>query len=168
MTTREEIIEDVIGIEAGYVNHPGDGGGRTIYGISEGHWPEMWKHGTPARDQAVPFYIREFWNPLRCGDFDSMNIAAELFEAAVNCGKHTAAGYLQKAYNSLRPPEWTTLQVDGVVGPFTLKAVNQMCERYEAALFNGCNCLQGAEYLKVKPATFNRGWLGKRIRSMKG
>ena len=64
--------------------------------------------------------------------------------------------------------EITLDDLHGVVGRYTTRAINAMCERYEAALFNGCNCLQGVEYLKAKPATFNRGWLGKRIRAMRG
>jgi lysozyme family protein len=165
--TRDKIIAEVIGIESGYSNHPDDPGGRTIYGISETHHPEMWEDGPPTPAQAVLFYAEDFWEPLRCDDFDSAKIAAELFEASVLSGRHTATGWLQTAYNQICPPEWLRLEVDGMVGPYTLRAINHMCERYEAALYNGMNTLQGAYLMRTEKRTFVRGWLAKRIRTMK-
>src|SRR5687768_3546522 len=93
-----QAIDELIGSEGGYVNHPADRGGPTRFGITEavarshGYGGDM--RSLPRAD-AVTIYRRLYW--LRPG-FDRVaerapKVAAELFDTAVNMGPETAVGF---------------------------------------------------------------------------
>ncbi|CAA9545731.1 MAG: GH108 [uncultured Sphingosinicella sp.] len=102
----DELIDEVIGREGGYSNHPADRGGPTRWGVTEA---VARAHGFAGdmrsfpREEAVAIYRRIYW--LRPG-FDRVAelapaIAAELFDTGVNMGPEVAAGFLQRALNAL-------------------------------------------------------------------
>jgi lysozyme family protein len=101
-----ELIDEVIGREGGYSNHPADKGGATRWGVTEavarahGYRGEMRFY---PREEAVAVYHRLYW--LRPG-FDRVaeqapKLAAELFDTGVNMGPEIATGFLQRALNAL-------------------------------------------------------------------
>ena len=102
----EQLIDDVIGREGGYSNHPADRGGATRWGITEavarahGYGGDM---KTFPRDEAVALYKRIYWTRPgidRIGDLAPF-IAAEMFDTGVNMGPGIAVSFLQRALNAL-------------------------------------------------------------------
>lgn len=80
----------VVGMEGYKSDDPNDPGGRTIWGISEKHHPEVvakiWDMpADKAKKEAEKFYRAEYWNAVRGDDLpDGHDIMA--FDAAVNQG----------------------------------------------------------------------------------
>lgn len=121
----------------------------------------------PQLNQMVKdFYMREFWNRLRLGEFNSQAVANEMFDTAVNVGVGTAANWLQRSLNLLNRNQrsWPDMQVTGVVGPITLQRVNSLSTLDTNALFNLLNIFQGQHYINISERDrtqeeFMRGWL---------
>jgi lysozyme family protein len=170
-----EAAAEIKEIEAGYVDHPSDPGGKTRWGISEwlarayGYNGEMKNLSWP---KAKEIYYKEYWTRNKYNKIKNRQIAGEVFEQAVNLPiielrerKVLKANvYLQKAYNLVTRKKQIT--VDGLIGPQTLKAINS-CSRVIAFL-NLLNGLQAKHYLEVvekypKLRSFVVGWFNKRI-----
>jgi len=126
----DALIEEVIGREGGYTNHPADKGGATRWGVTEkvarahGYAGDM--RAFP-RGEAVRIYRRIYW--LRPG-FDRVaehapKVAAELFDTGVNMGPPVAAGFLHRALNALnrREADYPDMPVDRRIGPRTIEAL---------------------------------------------
>jgi lysozyme family protein len=179
MTTIDELIEDIIDREGGYVNHPADRGGATNWGITEavarrqGYVGDM--RAMPQSDAAA-IYKRLYWLSPR---FDAIaerapKLAAELFDTGVNMGTGTATAFLQRALNALNREgrDFPDLRVDRAVGPATLAALDAFLKTRgkaaEAVLLKAVDALQGAHYLTIAEArpsqeAFVYGWLANRI-----
>jgi lysozyme family protein len=175
----EELIEEVIGREGGYSNHPADRGGPTRWGVTEAvaraHGYDGDMRAYP-RQEAVAVYRRIYW--LRPG-FDRVaeiapRIAAELFDTGVNMGPEVAAGFLQRALNALNrgAADYDDVPVDRRVGAATLAALGGFMARRgaagEAVLLKAVEALQGERYLRLaeqRPANeaFLYGWLANRL-----
>lgn len=146
MTQIDELIDDLIGREGGYANHPADRGGPTHWGITEavarrqGYVGEM--RALPRCDAAA-IYKRLYWLKPR---FDAVAahapaLAAELFDTGVNMGTGTATAFLAKR---------------GAGG--------------ERVLLKAVEALQGAHYINIAEArpsqeAFVYGWLANRVGS---
>tara|TARA_R100000908_G_C3756416_1_gene151184 strand:- start:7380 stop:7862 length:483 start_codon:yes stop_codon:yes gene_type:complete len=145
-----EIIEDVIEKEGGYVNDPDDPGGETKYGISKKAFPkEDIKNLTIVR--AKDIYYNKYWKPSK-----SYLIPDELqhiyFDMCVNFGIIGAGKVLQRAINGKYK---AGLELDGRVGPKTLKAVKNL----EADRLRAYRVLKFAEIVVKKP-TQEKYWFG--------
>ena len=119
----DELIEDVIEREGGYVDHPADRGGADQLGHDRRR--SRGGRAMPAtcarcrKSDAAAIYKRLYWLAPR---FDAVaerapKLAAELFDTGVNMGTGTASGFLQRALNALnrkaadypdigRPADW--------------------------------------------------------------
>ena len=178
--TRDDIINEVIGIEGGYVDHPNDPGGRTNYGITEavarahGYDGSMDELTAP---MARYIYQKGYWDKLRLDDVHALdvNVAYEVFDTAVNMGIGTAGKLLQRALNALNNAEklYKDIAVDGAVGPATiaaLKAYLDIPKGYiRPNLIKALNCLQGARYIEIvekreASEVFLAGWLAQRVK----
>jgi lysozyme family protein len=176
----EELIDELIEREGGYVNHPADKGGPTRYGITEAvaraHGYAGAMAGLP-RELAVAIYLRLYWLRPR---FDQVagrapRVAAELFDTGANMGPAVAATFLQRALTALNRggSDFPDLTPDGRVGPATLNALDAFLEvrgsdRGETVLLRALEALQGERYLRLaekRPANeaFLYGWLANRI-----
>ena len=175
----ESLIDEVIGREGGYSNHPSDTGGATRWGVTEavarahGYRGDMRAY---PRDDAVEVYRRIYW--LRPG-FDRIAehapaVAAELFDTGVNMGPEVAAGFLQRALNALNrgASDYADIAVDRRVGPTTVAALQAFLARRgaggETVLLKAIEALQGERYLRLaeqRPANeaFLYGWLANRL-----
>jgi lysozyme family protein len=175
----DELINDVIGREGGYSNHPADRGGPTRWGVTEavarahGYTGDMRAY---PRVEAAEVYRRLYW--LRPG-FDRVaelapRIAAELFDTGVNMGPAVAAGFLQRALNALNrgASDYADIPVDRCIGEVTLAALKGFMDRRGAAgetvLLKAIEALQGERYLRLaeqRPANeaFLYGWLANRL-----
>ena len=176
-----DLIDDVIGREGGYGNHPADRGGATRWGVSEAvARAHGWRGDMRAfpRSEAVAIYRRAYW--VRPG-FDRVaihapRVAAELFDTGVNMGPATAAGFLQRALNALNrgARDYPDMAADGRVGDVTIAALEAFVTTRrpggEDVLLKAMEALQGERYLHLaerRPANeaFLYGWLANRVGS---
>lgn len=128
MTHFEKAIEDLLGVEGGYVNHPNDRGGPTNWGITLGVLSEWRRKKVTAedvknmkREEAIQIYKAKYWDSINLDSIKSSLIAELVFDQSVNRGPLTAAKNLQEAYNSISQI-W--LKVDGKIGPLSVSAIN--------------------------------------------
>jgi lysozyme family protein len=175
----DSLIEEVIGREGGYSNHPADTGGPTRWGVTErvarahGYVGDMRRF---PREEAIAIYRRLYW--LRPG-LDRVaehapKVAAELFDTGVNMGPAVAAGFLQRALNALNrgATDYADIPVDRRIGDATIAALAGFIARRGAAgedvLLKAIEALQGERYLRLaeqRPANeaFLYGWLANRL-----
>jgi lysozyme family protein len=175
----DQLIDEVIGREGGYSNHPADRGGATRWGVTEavarahGYRGDM--RSFP-REEAVEVYRRLYW--LKPG-FDKIalrapKVAAELFDTGVNMGPDTATAFLKRALNALNRGEvdYSDIGTTPIIDAAALSALDAfMAKRKpggEAVLIKALEALQGERYLRLaetRPANeaFLYGWLANRI-----
>ena len=176
----EQLIDELIEREGGYVTQPADKGGPTRFGITEAVARAHGYAGAMAslpRDEAVAIYRRLYWLRPR---FDQVaervpRVAAELFDTGANMGPAVAATFLQRALTALNRGgnDFPDLVPDGRVGPVTLAALDAFLEARgrrggETVLLRALEALQGERYLRLaekRPANeaFLYGWLANRI-----
>ena len=175
----DQLIDDIIGREGGYSNHPADRGGATRWGITEavarahGYKGDM--RDFP-RAEAVEVYRRIYWiRPC----FDQIaarapKIAAEMFDTGVNMGPGIATGFLKRALNALNRGEvdYDDIGTTPIIDAAALFALDAfMAKRKpngEVILLKALEALQGERYLRLaetRPANeaFLYGWLANRI-----
>ncbi|WP_010545204.1 glycoside hydrolase family 108 protein [Sphingomonas elodea] len=177
MKTIDDIIEDVLRAEGGYVNDAADRGGETNFGITiavarqNGYTGPM--RALP-RDLAKEIYRRKY---VTAPGFDklagiSMPIAAEVIDTGVNMGQSVAASFLQRALNGLNNQgrDYADIAVDGMAGPGTRAALQTYLAKRgstgETRLLRLLNALQGARYLELcemrqANEKFLFGWLDR-------
>lgn len=166
-------IGHVLEHEGGYVNHPSDPGGATKYGISLRY---LQKRGDKLgdfdgdgdidvddiRSMTVPMakatYEAGFWVPNKLGEVKSQMAATKIFDMCVNMGSKQAWKIAQRAVSAMGTP----LIDDGVVGPQTLQAINNL-NHFDYDLVISIRELQRSFYtgiMKRKPKlqAFSLGW----------
>jgi lysozyme family protein len=167
-----EALKHTFDLEGGWSDHANDRGGRTKYGITEGLWKRVRVAGDArdiadiTRSDAAEIYEAEFWRPMRCGEMPSHRVAAEMFDAAVNCGAKNATMFAQRAANTLTDGlSFLPLLIeDGRMGPLTAGRLVELARRgYEAGLLGA---LRGERYIHYRDyadrspsqRVFIRGW----------
>jgi lysozyme family protein len=175
----QQLIDEVIAREGGYVNHPADRGGATNWGITQS---VARRHGFTGPMRALPrveaaeIYQRLYWHAPR---FDAVAtrapaLAAELFDTGINMGTGTATAFLQRALNALNRngTDYPDIRTDRQIGSATLAALDAFLAKRgngaETVLLKAVDALQGAHYLRLaeaRPAqeAFVYGWLANRI-----
>jgi lysozyme family protein len=73
------------------------------------------------RDQAKQIYFVDFWAKCKCENIDDDNIATKFFDLAVHMGIPQAVKLIQRALRAAG----TQVIEDGIIGPITLKAINE-------------------------------------------
>lgn len=173
------LIDEVIAREGGFSHHPADRGGATNFGITEavaranGYAGDMRRL---PRALAESIYRRLYWERPGYAFVAEMvpEIAAELFDSAVNMGAATATGFLQRALNALNrnQKDYPDLKVDRVIGAKTLAALKAFMalrgKAGEKVLLKAIEALQGERYLALaesRPANeaFLYCWLANRV-----
>ncbi len=177
--TIDDLIEDVLEREGGYVNHPADRGGPTHWGITEavarrhGYMDDM---RVLPQSEAIAIYKQLYWH---APNFDAVAdaapaLAAELFDTGINMGTGTATGFLQRALNALNRTgaDFADITVDRNIGSATLSALHAFLKKRgrgaEAVLLKAVDALQGAHYVRLaetRPSqeAFLYGWLANRV-----
>ncbi len=144
--------------EGGYVDHPLDPGGATMFGITRATLAAV--RGRPvskaevmalSRQEAGDIYRARYWNAV-AGDELPAGLDLAVFDAGVNAGPARAARWLQ---------EVAGVEPDGVIGPLTLAAVRR---RPAATIIAGFSArrLRFLQRLSTWRA-FERGW-SRRVR----
>lgn len=175
----DSIIDELIGREGGFSDHPSDRGGATRWGITEqvarafGYGGAM--RSLP-RERAVEIYRARYWTQPRFNEVMLIlpAVAIELFDIAVNMGPSVAVRFLQRALNVLNRGgrSWPDLTVDGQIGAMTLDALRRFEQsrgrQAEAVLLRCLDGQQLVRYLEIteaRPANedFFFGWVAHRI-----
>ena len=176
----DQLIDELIDREAGFVSRAAGKGGPTCFGISEA---VARAHGYAGpmrllpREEARTICRRLYWLRPRFGEIArrSRSLAAELFDTGVNMGPAVAVTFLQRALTALNRggTDYPDLTPDGRVGPMTLFALDAFLatrgkDNGEAVLLRALDALQGERYLRLaerRPANeaFLYGWLANRI-----
>jgi lysozyme family protein len=124
MAAFDPILEKTILREGGFVLHqvPGDRGGETYAGIARRRHSDWsgWELIDEGRTGGIKklvaaFYHQRFWRPIHGHAIDDQQIAAAVFDFAVNAGPTTAIRAAQRVAG---------VGVDGLMGPITLAALN--------------------------------------------
>ena len=151
----EAAFAATLGYEGGYVNDPDDPGQETNFGISKRSYPNEDIRGLTL-ERAKELYHRDFFLRLHLDQVRG-DIAAEVFDTAVNMGPSVAISIAQRSCNYLG----SRLAVDGVVGPQT---IHELRRHAAPDLLKLLNALQLGEYIRLvdeNPAMqkYARGWL---------
>ena len=127
-TTFNEIIEEVLEHEGGYVNDPNDLGGETNFGIAKRFYQDV-DIKNLTKEQAKKIYHQDYWRPAKCDEVPA-RLRHIYFDMCVNFGRGGAVKVLQQAANAKNRNK---IDVDGGMGPMTLKAIqNVELERVRA------------------------------------
>jgi len=169
-------LEKTLKWEGGFADHPNDPGGATNYGISlrtlrqlDDEAFDVDGDGDIDADDvrqfqlkhAKKFYRKYFWKH-EYDQIESREVAAKIFDMAVNMGERQAVKLVQRAVNFTRHLLTTQrLAVDGDIGPLTVNAINTcraevLLEAIQAAQAEFYFRLTGA---KPSRKVFLLGWL---------
>jgi lysozyme family protein len=149
MSIFDTIFERLMKHEGGYVNHPSDPGGETMYGVTKrvaqahGYYGDMRKL---PKETAKQITEKSYYKAVKGDELDRL-IAWQLTDAAYNHGKRQAVKFLQRAVGA---------SDDGLIGPRTLAAVAAMDKNDVVLLFNA-ERLEFFTNLKIWQ-TFGKGW----------
>ncbi|MBB5210116.1 glycoside hydrolase family 108 protein [Microbulbifer hydrolyticus] len=115
-----EAVEKTIIREGGskYTNDKDDPGGETKFGISKRAFPDL-DIKNLTKPQAEDTYKTYYWDKIFGDQIQSQIIAENYFDTAVNMGAVTATKLVQVSLE---------LEVDGIIGPNTLAALNNCDE----------------------------------------
>lgn len=173
----DQMIDHTIGKEGGYVNHPADRGGPTIWGVTErvarangynGRMQDM------PRSVAVAIYRAEY--AIKPGFMKVAEIfpelGAEMFDTGVNMGPSWPSKWLQEWLNALNSggQHYADIGEDGKIGPATLKALRaykaKRGEEGGRRLVKALNGDQAVRYKQIARANpsqeaFVYGWLDR-------
>ena len=117
MKNFDEIIEQVLEHEGGYVNDPKDLGGETKYGITKRFYPDVDIKNLTV-EQAKEIYRKDYWDKNRVESLPQ-NLWHIFFDMCVNMGRRTAVKVLQRAAVN----RGRDIEVDGGLGPMTIGAL---------------------------------------------
>lgn len=181
--TIDEMIEGILDREGGFVDHPSDPGGATMYGITQkvaranGYAGPM--RSLP-KSTAIDIYRREYIEKpgfLAIAEIDPL-VAEELIDSGVNAGPQRARLWFQQALNALnrRQRDYPDIAEDGKIGPRSIAAFQALRRRRGEAkarqlMLKALNGLQFAHYFDLakggtKFEDFFPGWLDSRIGSL--
>jgi len=146
----DDAFRELLGNEGGYSNVAGDPGGETMFGITKrvavanGYTEEM--KALPL-ERAKAIAKAQYWDRYHCDELP-YEIAFQMFDAAYNGGYPVK--WLQQAAK-VRP--------DGIIGPGTVRAVNEADPDKIILRFDAYR-LQYLASLTTW-ASFGRGWANR-------
>ena len=164
----DELLDEVIAREGGFVHHPADRGGPTKFGITQrtlSAWlgrpatvDEVWRLD---EETAREIYVSRYLAGPRI-DTLPPEIVGQAFDMAVNHGPRRAMRILQEV---LGLAGWA-VDVDGVIGPQTRKAAFEAQEAMGPFLSNAIADQRANFYRRLVDAdpsqrAFLRGWLNR-------
>lgn len=140
MAKFEDSVGYVMSKEGTFSDQPKDPGGPTFWGISLRYLESIGEDGDIDKDgdvdrsdvlalrrvDAIVFYAKDFWKPLKLDLITSQAVATRVLDIAVNAGRTRAVKVLQKAINTFAGGGVEKLKVDGKLGPKTRGAANAL------------------------------------------
>ena len=119
-TSFDEIIEDVLKHEGGYVNDPDDRGGETNYGIAKKFNPDV-DIKNLTKEGAKEIYYEKYWKPSKADQVPD-RLKHIYFDMVVNFGKSGAVKVLQQSAVS----KGHNIDIDGGLGPKTISSIQNI------------------------------------------
>lgn len=169
MNNVEEILDDIIRREGGFVNHPADRGGATKFGITEGTLEVYYGRAVTVDDvknlseeQAREIYTRQYYvNPR----FDTLDeeIQPIVVDTGVLFGPRRAVIFLQSIVNQAG---FGPIDEDGILGPDTRGRVNDAVKEMGLYFINAI-VEERINYHKMRVAqhpsqqVFLKGWINR-------
>lgn len=155
-----------VGLEGGFVDHPLDKGGATMYGITEvvaRNWGYLGDMRDLPLDTAKEIYKELYWDKIGLDEIRNHKLQELMFDAAVNHGTGTAVKLAQRTYNVLNK---TPIVADGIMGKNTRRALNSY--PYETSIAFMFLIVRGGLYKDIvekRPSqkVFIRGWTNRMI-----
>lgn len=166
MSFFKEALRKTLQHEGGYSNDPHDNGGETYRGISRkyhkewGGWViiDSYKKQDLAKiefnnalesdlelnEKVQDFYYSNFWKKNKLDEIENQNVAEFIFDFIVNSGR--AIKIIQKALN---------LVEDGIIGPNTIKAINDKDNALQVLVNARVEYLKGLKGFDI----YGRGWV---------
>lgn len=121
------IIDKTIELEGGYVNHPSDPGGATMYGLSSKWNPSLRSkiiNQTLTIEEARLHYYKNYYiNNYRINDLPAP-LRFIIFDQRVHGSDSLSV--IQAWYNNRLRDKRSRLSVDGVYGPKTFRALHSI------------------------------------------
>ena len=148
-TEFDDIIEQVLNHEGGYVNDPDDPGGETKYGIAKKFNPDV-DIKNLTKEGAKEIYYEKYWKPSKADQLPK-RMRHIYFDMVVNFGRGGAVRVLQQAAVS----KGHNIKVDGGIGPNTIKAMQNV----ETDRIRAYRVLKFARIV-IKRPTQEKFWLG--------
>ena len=168
MAEFDSAVEKLLKLEDGFA--PADNNaGAVNFGITQQFLRSIGRPATVedvralTREEAIALYREYFWDRLRISEIRDQRLAEVLFFAVVNMGPSRPVRYLQQGLCELR----SKVNVDGVIGPRTLAAINKLGPNQSAALLLSLKQKLLARYRELaerNPALYGddlRGWLAR-------
>lgn len=168
-----EMLDDLLRLEGGYVNHPNDKGGPTNYGVTQKVLSKFLKRPATEtdvknldRELAKEIYKAEYFYGPRIHTLPEA-LQPQLFDMSVNHGPRKAVTILQSVLNLAG----FECGKDGVVGPATRKLAEQAYEQMGGLLINAISEAREEFYRAIvasdrSQGVFLKGWL-KRAREFR-
>ena len=167
----DEIIDDIIEKEGGYVNHPDDRGGPTNLGITlitakswfgPSYTEESLKELT--KEQAKKIYKKAFYIDTGFNLLPE-HIQASVIDAAVMSGPRRATRILQETINTFKLGR---LVVDGILGPLTYREARAMDQLWGPWLINNYADIRILYYIRIvvnntSQLVFLKGWVNRAL-----
>lgn len=158
-------FEVMIRNEGGYrlTDTQGDRGGQTYAGIARTRWP-AWPGWTAIDRGEIPesalvreFYLAQFWLPIKGDDIQAKDVAATVFDFAVNAGTAIAVKLAQIVAGATP---------DGKMGPKTLAALNAIDPHEFKLAYALAKVARYAEICNKDRAQskFLLGWINRTLR----
>ena len=155
--TFDEIIDNVLESEGGYVNDKHDAGGETNLGISKKAYPDL-DIKKLTIEHAKQIYYEDYWTPSKAEQLPNQ-LREVYFDMVVNFGRRGAARVLQEACNGKNTYK---IKEDGKVGAATIGA----CKNLEPDRLRAYRVLKFAKIVIKKP-TQEKFWFGWFRRAIK-
>jgi lysozyme family protein len=171
----QQAVELVLRHEGGFVDDPADSGGATNYGVSlrflqslgldigdidcDGDIDED-DIRKLTRERAAEFYREHWWDEYGYSRINDPAVATKVLDLSVNMGASQAHRVLQRALHAVGH---RYVDVDGILGPQTLGAVNKSNPE---SLLAALKAEAAAHYRQLvsrnsKLAKFEQGWLNR-------
>jgi lysozyme family protein len=166
----DSALQKVLVNEGGYGNDPVDPGGETYKGVARKIWSSWdgWslidyykkQSGFPAnlendmelQEKIKDFYRIKFWDKINGAKIIDDDVASSIFDFAVNAGTSTSVGLAQMIVETDK---------DGVLGPITLKKINEFNPEHFLALFTISKVARYITIVKKRPISqkYFYGWV---------
>ncbi|USD31171.1 peptidoglycan-binding protein (plasmid) [Pseudoalteromonas sp. SCSIO 43201] len=154
----ESAFRLLLEFEGGFVDDPDDSGGKTKYGISQNAYPNL-DIAALTKAQAKEIYQRDYFEACKAHLMPE-KMAVLVFDTAVNMGVRSAIKLLQQAIKT---------DVDGIIGPNTLRALKQANRVQGDNLFIEYQSLRAKQYAEIiarRPSNgkYAKGWFRRQFK----
>lgn len=167
--TKDQIINHVLTLEGGFVEHKNDKGGPTNFGITLNTLQSFKKNydlqasdvRSLTQNDAVEIYDKDYWQVMNLDKIHFPEVQLAIFSTGVNRGPYSAVRIAQFVANMKTPKGLIPLLLDGEMGPKTYTAINNCPPSW---FFRNYQQACQIEYVRIvkqntSQLVFLEGWL---------